>query len=453
MLTRQSTAQHALPALQHDTRTLVSLQSYRVRLEDQLKALQSSKAEAAEQAAAAVALLIDEIAELEKVRAAEAADAAQLIEQLRADNALLTAASCRLHEQWKRDAAELADLKADVARREAAAQSQQLEAQQLLHRGAALAEERYRASERRRKIDVGVLAHELRGAEESRDELLVQQRQHTGRLLAEVSCLASEMSRAERECEAVAADGAAKLRDVHAQADADAVAHTAELRLLQTELSGDTAALGEVATALAEWEAAMQAERVHSLNACEQLVEACAQMEEEIDALPSHVAAAASTHALRLAAFGHAEVACDGGAGSEAGGCSTISSCGAHGNSVGTGGGSLGGKRRAGAASVSCLDMRPPWNHSTAPGRPQAARPSIPRHGSLLSAPRGDIELRFAAPPERLAGAGALVVPAVPAGAARARSLHAVTHSPPTMPRQVWAQPPSAEPPHTIPTR
>ena len=144
MLTRQSTAQHALPALQHDTRTLVSLQSYRVRLEDQLKALQSSKAEAAEQAAAAVALLIDEIAELEKVRAAEAADAAQLIEQLRADNALLTAASCRLHEQWKRDAAELADLKADVARREAAAQSQQLEAQQLLHRGAALAEERYR---------------------------------------------------------------------------------------------------------------------------------------------------------------------------------------------------------------------------------------------------------------------------------------------------------------------
>ena len=425
------------PALQHES-TLLSLQSYRVRLEDQFKALKSSKAAAAEQAAAAVALLVEEIAVAENARARESAQSAQVIEQLRADNALLTAAACRLHEQWTRDAAELEELKAEIKRRDAQAASHELESRQLLHRGAALAEDRYRSSERRRKVDVGILARELRHSEELRDSMLQQHEARTTRLLEDGRCLARELRAAEAEREAVAAQGAAALSHAHAAADAATGAREAELAQMAQALADEATAMDEVRQAVREWEAGQHAERASTLCATETLEQLCHQMAISVAGLPAQLATA-SPELLDAWLSGEAgeSFSEDGGSvpssglqreaslGTPSGG----SACGAtsplqqsaylqqrrvvrsssftHSTKRDT------GARPCGSVSVaSSLSDRPAWNHSTTPGKPKAARPMLPRSGSMLAASTVDIQLRFAAPAERLSGAGALVVPA-----------------------------------------
>lgn len=449
-LPSDSTVLGRSPAILHHESTLLSLQSYRVRLEDQFKALQSSKAEAAEQAAAAVALLVEELAVAERARASESAESALKIEQLRADNALLTAAACRVHEQWTRDAAELEELKAELKRRDAQAASQEIESRQLLHRGAALAEDRYRASERRRKVDVGILARELSLLEEGSDDLQRQEEARAMRLLADGRCLTRELREAEREIESTAAQGAAALSRDRAAADAATSAREAELRQMALELASEAAAMDEMRQTVREWEAAQHAERASTLCATETLEQLCHQMAGSVAGLPAQLATASP---LLLDAWFSGEA----GEGFSEDGISVPSSGllmerrdapGTPGGNASRGGSACGatsppqqvylqqrrvvrsssfthstkrdtGPKPFGSASVasSSISDRPPWNHSTTPGKPKAARPMLPRSGSMLAASSNDIQLRFAAPPERLQGAAALVVPASHAAA------------------------------------
>jgi hypothetical protein len=116
---------------------IAALHTYRRRLEDQLRLLQHKRQEEARSAG-------EELASLEQERLSDQKEYEEQIAALRADNALLTAATVRMHEQWSRDAVELEALREEMRAMDAEMVATRAESHRLLQSGVGLAEGRYR---------------------------------------------------------------------------------------------------------------------------------------------------------------------------------------------------------------------------------------------------------------------------------------------------------------------
>jgi hypothetical protein len=267
--------------------------------QQRLRDLQELRDQEADMAVQAIEALSEEILRLERVRADEGAEAALTIEELRGDNAMLTTAAYRVHEQWRRDACELASLKAELTRLDVQCAAERCAAEGLLQRGAGLAEERFRSSERGRAVDVSLLARELDNAEETGAALLAEHQLFILRLLAENRSLKGELAAAEAEREATME--IARLTAAHTArlAAADASATVAELTEVGERLEAEVGKLEEVGDALRVWEACDGAERAKTLSAMEALEGATSG----IDATAS-LALAALNSAPRLGGSG-----------------------------------------------------------------------------------------------------------------------------------------------------
>lgn len=233
--------------------------------------MQRNRAHEARQAAAEALALHGEIEALERAREADHAMWEDTLAILRADNALLTAATMRMHEQWSRDAVELESMRVEMQAMDMAAAAGRAETQTLLDSGASLAEERYRRAERRRALDIRVLATELSTLETAGESLIVeQQRQHL-RLLADARCIGREVCDLEGEAEREAAEVAARAeKTAHAQREAMRLsAH--ELQALGMTLDTQSEQLDGVLEALRTWEACDAAERAHVLVSADRL--------------------------------------------------------------------------------------------------------------------------------------------------------------------------------------
>ena len=77
-----------------------------------------------------------ELDALERQRATESAAAARLVEHLRGENALLTAAASRLHAQWQRDATECESLRSEIKALDSQLTSARRESTEMVHVGA-----------------------------------------------------------------------------------------------------------------------------------------------------------------------------------------------------------------------------------------------------------------------------------------------------------------------------
>ena len=136
-------------------------------------------------------------------------------------------------------------------------------------RGAELADAKYRSSEKRRAVDVGVLSRELREHEASGVALLAEQQLTALRLHADAKCAATEI----RELEA---DHEEELLAMAAEAEGREWRHARRveeaeeaLRGVEAELAAESSKLIQVTEALRAWEAADHAERLRTLTAAE----------------------------------------------------------------------------------------------------------------------------------------------------------------------------------------
>ena len=177
------------------------LRGYREQVEGELTKLQELRAEEGAASTACIETLIEELEGADRERRADAEAANKVIEELRSENALLTAAASRIHSQWKRDATELESLRAELKVLDAQNATQRAEALEMMHRGAELADAKYRSSEKRRAIDVGVLSRELREHEASGVALLAEQQLTALRLHADAKCAATEIRELEADHE------------------------------------------------------------------------------------------------------------------------------------------------------------------------------------------------------------------------------------------------------------
>ena len=278
-----------------DAASIQQLQHYRKRLEDQLRLMQRRRAEEMARGTAYIRLMGSEIAALEHAREADAARFARELSELRDENALLTAAAMRMHEQWSGDAVQLESLRAELRTMDAESSAARSEAHGMLIHGADLAEQRYRRSERRRTVDVRLLAAELAQQEVSGGELLVTQQTQHLRLHADARCAARELRLMEVEAQTAAQraiDAEAAARREHAESDS---VRAQDLQELGQVLSAQSGALEEVVDALRTWEACDAAERAHILLSSDRLEAASRELEEiclhQSFLLPSEIAA------------------------------------------------------------------------------------------------------------------------------------------------------------------
>ena len=261
---------------------LAALHGYRRRLEDQLRLLQRKRTDEAKAAAATVAALSEELSALEKARAVDLHQWESEAASLRADNALLTAATMRMHEQWSRDAVELEALRVEMRAMDAGAAAVRAESQSLLHRGAGVAEERYRRAERRRAVDVRVLAEELGALEQAGSALLVDQQLQHLRLLADARCVGRELEAVEAAAELEVAAAAAREEAESARREASTSVSAGELSGLSDALALSAAQLDGVVDSLRTWEACDAAERAHALLSADRLETAARTLDEAL---------------------------------------------------------------------------------------------------------------------------------------------------------------------------
>lgn len=169
---------------------LRSLQAYRQRLEKELTTMQLMRADETHAASAVIDKLTHELDAAERARDADSTRTSRLIDQLRAENALLTAAAGRMHEQWRRDAIELESIRLELIHVEAESERERNEAVSMMQTGARLAEAKYKSAERGRGVDVQVLRAELCSREAQGDELVQEHTRATLRLNADSRCAA-----------------------------------------------------------------------------------------------------------------------------------------------------------------------------------------------------------------------------------------------------------------------
>ena len=243
---------------------IAALHTYRRRLEDQLRLLQHKRQEEARSAA-------QELASLEQARLCEQKEYEEQIAALRADNALLTAATVRMHEQWSRDAVELEALREEMRAMDAEMVETRAESHRLLQSGVGLAEDRYRLAERRHAVDEHLLACELMALEETGFALLVEgQLQHL-RLLADAHCVGREVEQMEVHAQSSAAAASRREDEERCVREAAASGSAAALATLAATLAEQSVALEQVLDALRTWEACDAAERAHALLSADRL--------------------------------------------------------------------------------------------------------------------------------------------------------------------------------------
>jgi hypothetical protein len=243
---------------------IAALHTYRRRLEDQLRLLQHKRQEEARSAG-------EELASLEHARLSDQKEYEEQIAALRADNALLTAATVRMHEQWSRDAVELEALREEMRAMDAEMVATRAESHRLLQSGVGLAEGRYRLAERRHAVDEHLLACELAALEEDGTTQLVEgQLQHL-RLLADAHCVGREVEQMEMHAQSSAAAASRREDEERCVREAAASGSAAALATLAATVAEQSAALEQVLDALRTWEACDAAERAHALLSADRL--------------------------------------------------------------------------------------------------------------------------------------------------------------------------------------
>jgi len=243
---------------------IAALHTYRRRLEDQLRLLQHKRQEEARSAG-------EELASLEQARLSDQKEYEEQIAALRADNALLTAATVRMHEQWSRDAVELEALREEMRAMDAEMVATRAESHRLLQSGVGLAEGRYRLAERRHAVDEHLLACELAALEEAGTTQRVEgQLQHL-RLLADAHCVGREVEQMEMHAQSSAAAASRREDEERCVREAAASSSAAALATLAATVAEQSAALEQVLDALRTWEACDAAERAHALLSADRL--------------------------------------------------------------------------------------------------------------------------------------------------------------------------------------
>ncbi|KOO34079.1 hypothetical protein Ctob_005791 [Chrysochromulina tobinii] len=213
----------------------------------------------------------EELASLEQARLSDQKEYEEQIAALRADNALLTAATVRMHEQWSRDAVELEALREEMRAMDAEMVATRAESHRLLQSGVGLAEGRYRLAERRHAVDEHLLACELAALEEAGTTQRVEgQLQHL-RLLADAHCVGREVEQMEMHAQSSAAAASRREDEERCVREAAASSSAAALATLAATVAEQSAALEQVLDALRTWEACDAAERAHALLSADRL--------------------------------------------------------------------------------------------------------------------------------------------------------------------------------------
>ena len=241
------------------------------------------RAAESERCAACIETLSEEVASLERARASDALKAASRFDALRQENDLLLAAAGRLRDVGLRDAAELEGLRKEVKLLSRARETQRVEALQVLHAGAELAESRYRAAERRRTVDVQAMVSEMAEGEAREAAMRAAMERSDERRKADAKVAADEIRALEVSREAAVRAAAAEAAAIQQAAAREAGETSRELRILESALQSETARLDGVRDSLAEWDAAMAAERAHTLAATECLDVSAREIESALD--------------------------------------------------------------------------------------------------------------------------------------------------------------------------
>lgn len=378
----------------------------RQAVENQLRSLLRLRTDEAIASGTCMALLADEIAALESSHM-----------QLQQDNALLTAAACRLHEKNERDSVELLALRQRVAQLERVSN----ETKQMASRGAELAEERFRSAERRRTVDVGLLSAELKAREEATAALVASQQLHTLRLLADGRCATREVARLEEELESQAMRTTLEALGTQLESDASRADAAREIQCVTDSLRQPLEALREVSDALRIWEASDIAERAHASMCADRLSQMTMELDRGLCALdlrePGPSARAVEPPRPRARHGDASPRPYDAG--------EWLAPNASPRRTPGSAAATVGGRGSAHGSTASSHE-RPPW----APASPEhrvlyasahlhhdtPSRPRVPtRVRGLSSAADGlfhaPLRLGRSGPPEQLRGCAALVVP------------------------------------------